>query len=75
MKGDTRLQKPYKKTGDTLIYKVELKESTFKKICEILKVTRVGEKEIDEILTTYSLLENHECTMPDEPPNDPNDLD
>jgi len=74
-KGDCRPQKPYKKEGQVTIYKVELEEDIFNRLCKILKVNRIGNKEIVELLDIYDEAQIHECTLPDEPPNDPNDLD
>ena len=75
MKGDCRPQKPYRKSGDITIYKTEIEEGTFNRICKILKVKRIGDKEINDVIDLYEEAQNHECTTPDEPPNDPNDLD
>lgn len=74
-KGDCRSQKPYKKSGSITIYKVEIEEDTFTNICKTLKVNRIGDKEINDLLNLIEEWQSHECEIPDEPPNDPNDLD
>lgn len=75
LRGDDRTQKPYKKSGQIEIYKVEIESNVFQTICKKLKVNRIGNKEINELLDIIEEYENHECTTPDEPPHDRNDLD
>jgi len=75
MKGDCRPQKPYKKIGSDVIYKLELCEGTFKQLCKFFKVNRISDKHIQILAEFYTNWQNHVCEFPTEPPNDANDLD